>query len=337
VTERFTSSQPVPTTEMLGIAAVERDTRFSKDTLRVWERRYGFPVPLRDANDERVYPEEQVEKLRLLRRLVDNGHRPGKIVSKTFEELLALAEQGNARARADKSGANRTLAARPNAVEATRTIATFIDLLRTHQTDTLRQAMSTTLMRVGLRDFVIEIAAPMCHEVGEAWARGELQVFEEHLFTEQLTHLLRHTISTIPSPPESAAAPRVLLSTFPEEPHGLGLLMAEALLALQGCTCISLGVQTPVSELAMAAKVQRIDIVALSFSAYCAGRSVVSGLQLLRDNLPPDVALWAGGTSPVLARVPVANILVFHTLAGIGDAVEDWRTENRERQQRATA
>lgn len=333
MTERINSSQPLPTTEMLGIAAVERDTRFSKDTLRVWERRYGFPVPLRDANDERVYPEEQVEKLRLLRRLVDNGHRPGKIVSKTFEELLALAEQGNARAKA----ASRAQAARPNAVEATQTIAAFIDLLRTHQTETLRQAMSTTLMRVGLRDFVIEIAAPMCREVGEAWARGELQVFEEHLFTEQLTHLLRHTISTIPSLPESAAAPRILLSTFPEEPHGLGLLMVEALLALQGCTCISLGVQTPVSELALAAKAQRIDIVALSFSAYCAGRSVVSGLQLLRDSLPPDVALWAGGTSPALARLPVANIFVFHSLAGVADAVDDWRMENRGRQRRATA
>ena len=327
MTERLTPSTPAA--DMLGIAAVERDTRFSKDTLRVWERRYGFPIPLRDANDERVYPEDQVEKLRLLRRLVDNGHRPGKIVSMTFEELLLLAEQGNARARADKGSAERAPSGRSHALEAARTIAAFIDLLRSHQTDTLRQAMSTTLMRVGLRDFIIEIAAPMCHEVGEAWARGELQVFEEHLFTEQISHLLRHTISTIPSPPESAAAPRVLLSTFPEEPHGLGLLMVEALLALQGCVCISLGVQTPVSELAMAAKVQRIDIVALSFSAYCAGRSVISGLQLLRDTLPPHIEIWAGGTSPVLARVPVANVHVFHSLASIADAVEGWRAHHR--------
>ena len=35
---------------LLSIAAVERDTGLSKDTLRVWERRYGFPSPGRDAN-----------------------------------------------------------------------------------------------------------------------------------------------------------------------------------------------------------------------------------------------------------------------------------------------
>ncbi|MEY2631516.1 MAG: hypothetical protein RIR00_170, partial [Pseudomonadota bacterium] len=60
------------------IAAVERDTGLSKDVLRMWERRYGFPVPDRDTNGERAYPSEQVERLRQIKRLMDQGHRPGK-------------------------------------------------------------------------------------------------------------------------------------------------------------------------------------------------------------------------------------------------------------------
>ncbi|HRF13460.1 MAG TPA: MerR family transcriptional regulator, partial [Candidatus Accumulibacter phosphatis] len=64
-----------------GIAAVERDTGLSKDVLRVWERRYGFPAPCRDANGERSYPAEQVERLRLIKRLMDQGHRPGKLIA----------------------------------------------------------------------------------------------------------------------------------------------------------------------------------------------------------------------------------------------------------------
>jgi len=48
--------------------------------LRIWERRYGFPAPLRDAAGERVYPAEQVQRLRLLKRLLDSGHRPGRVV-----------------------------------------------------------------------------------------------------------------------------------------------------------------------------------------------------------------------------------------------------------------
>ena len=68
------------TPAMAGISAVERDTGISKDKLRIWERRYGFPTPLRDDNGERVYPLAQVQRLRMIKRLMDAGHRPGRVV-----------------------------------------------------------------------------------------------------------------------------------------------------------------------------------------------------------------------------------------------------------------
>ena len=63
------------------IAAVERDVGLSKDVLRVWERRYGFPVPNRDPHGERLYPAAQVLRLRLIKRLMDQGHRPGRLLA----------------------------------------------------------------------------------------------------------------------------------------------------------------------------------------------------------------------------------------------------------------
>ena len=50
---------------LLNIAAVERDTRIGKDTLRAWERRYGFPQPQRDRHDERLYPPPPKRKVKL--------------------------------------------------------------------------------------------------------------------------------------------------------------------------------------------------------------------------------------------------------------------------------
>jgi len=85
------SSMSDPTTS-LSIASVERDTGLSKDTLRVWERRYGFPLPLRDHLGERAYPIEQVEKLRMIKRLLDAGHRPGRIVMLGVDELQRLVQ-----------------------------------------------------------------------------------------------------------------------------------------------------------------------------------------------------------------------------------------------------
>ena len=71
----------------ISIAHLERETGLSKDTLRVWERRYGFPAPLRGANDERLYPADQAECLHVIRRLMVGGARPGKIVALPLREL----------------------------------------------------------------------------------------------------------------------------------------------------------------------------------------------------------------------------------------------------------
>ncbi|WP_300327741.1 MerR family transcriptional regulator, partial [Accumulibacter sp.] len=75
----------------LPIAVVERDTGIGKDTLRVWERRYGFPRPYRDASGDRLYPVDQVERLRLIRRLLDLGYRPGRLVGAEDADLAQLA------------------------------------------------------------------------------------------------------------------------------------------------------------------------------------------------------------------------------------------------------
>src|SRR5438105_13825833 len=76
----------------LNISAVERETGLSKDVLRMWERRYGFPKPRRDENGERQYSVVEVGKLRAIKRLMDVGMRPGKVIALSADELNALAD-----------------------------------------------------------------------------------------------------------------------------------------------------------------------------------------------------------------------------------------------------
>ncbi|MBL1981108.1 MerR family transcriptional regulator, partial [Klebsiella pneumoniae] len=60
-----------------GVAA--RMAGLSVETLRVWERRYGLSETGRSARGQRLYSEEQVYRLRLLKSLVDQGHPIGAI------------------------------------------------------------------------------------------------------------------------------------------------------------------------------------------------------------------------------------------------------------------
>jgi methanogenic corrinoid protein MtbC1 len=291
----------------LTIAAVERDTGLSKDTLRIWERRYGFPQPVRDAIGERAYPPEQVEKLRLLKRLMDNGHRPGKLVTLPIAELQLL---GHA----------------PGADQPPRTAiaAPYGELLLAHDVMGLRRQLHQAVLASGLERFVVEQIAPMNVAVGEAWMRGELSVAQEHVYTEALQLVLRQAIGSIPEP--AVEAPRVLLATLPQEPHGLGLLMAEALLHLYGARCLSLGVKVPLDGIADAARLSRADIVALSFSGCFHPAQVGTALKELRQLLAPATALWAGGSNVALQRRLPEGVLAVPSIALVPQLLKDWRS-----------
>lgn len=270
----------------LPIAAVARDTGLAKDTLRVWERRYGFPQPVRDAHDERLYPPEQVERLRLIARLLAKGYRPGQVVPKAAAELQALVlASGPASATAAEAPEQQAMLA----------------LLRRHDVSEVRRMLNQAVVRLGLARFLTDWLAPLNVAVGEAWVRSEIQVFEEHLYTESVTAVLRGTLGGLP-PLAQSGRPRVLLTTLPQETHALGLLMAEVMLTLEGCTCISLGTQTPLHDIARAAAAHDVQVVGLSISTAFPTQKLLRDVQYLRSLLLPSIALWAGGRHPALGR-----------------------------------
>lgn len=305
----------------LPIAAVERETGLAKDTLRVWEKRYGFPQPLRDLNGDRLYPVEQVQRLQLIRRLLDAGLRPGKVVGLGSNELQGLLEQQGPTQRIEPSVKEHDASQKP--VDLDSLIAT----IAAHDPQALRHALHSALMRMGLAPFVTELAAPLTNAVGDAWARGRFEIFEEHLFTEVITGVLRQAIGSLPPSAASNTLPRpkVLLTTVPQELHGLGLLMVEALLSLDGCNCVSLGTQTPLGDIVQAAQAHQADVVALSFSSVQAGPLVLASLRELRVQLPQSVDLWVGGSCATLYQKPIEGVTAVQPLSALWPLVANWR------------
>ena len=298
--------------EGLPIASVEQATGIARATLRIWERRYGFPHPGRDERGERSYSGDQVQKLRVIAELMGRGHRPGRIVQLTLAQLATLKAAVGEQASAG-AGAARERFDDP----------VFPPLRAQDLPGAVRQ-LGAELEAAGLEAFVTGRLARLNVLVGQAWARGELQVHEEHLYAEAVQQVLRPQLAHMPRPPEDAR-PRVLLATFPGESHGLGLLMAHALLALAGAQVSSLGVRVPVAQLLSAAAAYRADIVGLSFTASINPAHAVRGLEQLRAELPSRVAIWAGGTAPVLQRHRIDGV---QPMPGIGDvlpAVARWR------------
>jgi DNA-binding transcriptional MerR regulator/methylmalonyl-CoA mutase cobalamin-binding subunit len=297
------------------ISAVERDTGLSKDVLRMWERRYGFPKPARDENGERQYGAADMAKLRAIKRLMDVGVRPGKIIGLSLAQLNDLADA--------RAPARKVASALPLEREV-------VAMLKAHDPSPLQHALTQWLMRQGLQRFVLETVAPLNRAIGDAWMRGELQIFEEHLYTELLKASLRSAINAFPRP---VGSPRVLLTTLPNEQHGLGLLMVEALLAPEGAQCIALGPQTPLEDVRRAALAHKADIVALSFSAAFPVRQATDSLANLRRHLPEAVTLWAGGEMTRRIRKTLPGVVLLPDLASSVNALRSWRALHARTQQ----
>ncbi|CAG9177503.1 MerR family transcriptional regulator [Cupriavidus pinatubonensis] len=319
-----TLTQPTPLTSSgapdagLPIASVERETRLGKDTLRVWERRYGFPTPSRDSSGDRIYSAAQVQQLKLIRRLLDAGMRPSKVVGLDTAQLQALLTQ-HTPASSDVLSTTNLSNNEPDALQDE-----LLNAIATNDPRALRHGLSHAQMRMGLAPFVTDLVAPLTTAVGDAWAQGRFEVFEEHLYTEVLTGVLRHAIASLTLKPVPQG-PKVLLTTLPQEQHSLGLLMVEALLALEGCACVSLGTQTPVTDIVQAAQAHQADVVALSFSNVHKATVVHANLRELRVQLPSATALWVGGACNALYQKPLAGISAVQHLSGLQPLVTQWR------------
>ena len=294
---------------LFNISAVERETGLSKDVLRIWERRYGFPRPERDENAERQYTAEELSRLRTIKRLMDTGLRPGKLIRQPLEELNALAEK-RIRPRRETP---------PPAVESD-----VLALLKGHDVSALHAALTGLLLRHGLQRFVLETAAPLNRAVGEAWMHGDLQVFEEHLYSELLQLVLRGAINAMP---RSHGTPRIVLTTLPGEQHGIGLLMSEALLVSDGSQCVSLGTQTPFEDIRRAVVAYKAQVLAVSFSTAFPLRQAGDAIVALRRAIAPGVALWAGGAITRRLRRTPAGVRLLPDIADVLPALQAWRAE----------
>ena len=289
------------------IAEVERDTGIGKDTLRVWERRYNFPQPLRDESGERIYPFSQIERLRVIRRLLDKGMRPGKVIGLDLCELHQHLDQ------------NSVQDVDPKHYDYCNSL---LKLLRMHRGTELRQSLNRILVKEGLQTFITDTIVPMTNIVGNAWLRGELTVPEEHLYTEQVQNIIRHAIQLQVA---GTTPPKILLTTFPDEEHGLGLLMVEAMCTAEGAQCISLGPRIPLADIAQYARDGAFDVVAISFSAAYPSRDIVKDLGSFRALLPDNIGIWVGGAGLRHRRIDLPNVKARPDIKAVAGLVSEWR------------
>jgi methylmalonyl-CoA mutase cobalamin-binding subunit len=183
-----------------------------------------------------------------------------------------------------------------------------ISLLIASDTTGLRRWLIERRQAMDATDFVEQIAAPMAREVGDRWAKGELPVYAEHVFSDEMESVLRLTRAADASSPEQ---PRILLTALAGERHTLGLRMAGAVLTACGEAPLYFGTDLPANEIAAAASHYRVDVVGVTASVSYPPKLLLASLTGLRQQLPAAIQLWAGGAGTTrLPRLPENTIQV---------------------------
>lgn len=283
---------PVSSEPKLSIGAVAKATGFSPDTLRVWQKRYGFPVPRRKPSGHRLYSAADVRRLRRISEALALGHRAGQVVPLAEPRLESLLTERGPTASGEPS--------RSPVLESR------MDLVHGHEGEALTAALLGDAASLGPLDFLRLRVVPMINEVGDAWSRGEIGIHHEHFFSERLEDVLR----TVRLPFERGGGPRLLLAAFSGETHGLGLQMTAFLAAFAGVAPHVLGTDTPVSEIAAACKALRPAAVGVSISVSTAGPASRDQLAQLRRTVPSSVPILVGGTGARRSHPPGGCVIV---------------------------
>ncbi len=283
------------------IRVVATRTGVTPTTLRAWERRYGVVEPRRSDGGQRLYSDDDVRRLVLLRRLTDQGRAISQVAELADEELEALDAEDRA-ARRDVVKPIGATEGTPRAREALeRALAAVESLDATALEAELRRAVVT----LGAGLFIDELVAPLLREIGDRWSRGEMRPAQEHVATAVVERVLSWMIE-----PVGAAEPRgpvMVVGTLSGEVHALGALLAGATAALQGWRVTFLGRDLPAEEIALAAGRLDARLVGVSVVNPLDFDGIPDQLKDLLGSLDPTTSVVLGGASAELLARQVAD------------------------------
>lgn len=273
-------SRPAP---LIRIGELSRRLDVSSDRLRAWERRYGLLRPVRTAGGFRLY--SRADELRVV------------AMQRHLAAGFSAAEAARAILAADASSASHPAAGIDHLRAQLAQALTDFDALAAHA------LLDRSLAELGVDDAMHEVIFPLLRDLGDAWARAEIHVGQEHF----ASNLLQGRLLALLRDPTLGAGPIALLACPSAELHTLGLIGFAIALRNRGWRVTYLGADTPIATLRRTAAEISPTIVVLSAVTPPRFADIQDELHQLAAELP--LALAGAGATPTLATRLNAQLL----------------------------
>ena len=267
------------------INAVVRRTGLSAHVIRIWEKRYAAVEPERTATNRRLYSDEQVERLLLLREITQAGQSIGYVAQLPTDQLKQLA--AGSFTRETQSVRGHALTQATNVF-----LEDCLDAVKALDARALEQALKHAETTLGAQGMLQRVAAPLSQTIGTLWREGTITAAHEHFASAVLRTYLAQAARPFASNPNE---PVLIVATPAGQLHELGALLVGALAANLGWHVTYLGASLPAPEIAGAAKQNRARAVALSLVYPEDDPRIEGELTRLHELLPPEMKLIVGG------------------------------------------
>jgi methanogenic corrinoid protein MtbC1 len=282
------------------IGVVSRRTAIPPDLLRAWEKRYQAVVPRRTDTGRRLYSDEDIERLRLMKALVEGRRRISDVAGLGLDELKSLVKEDEAEAITPPRTRPRTPVAKIS--QLLQDAMAGVAALDRRQVE---QALGDAAIAYSPAQVRRDLLVPLLHQIGERWQEGTLRIAHEHMASS----IVRSVLANFASRPTAAEdGPTVVATTTSGQRHEIGALLATAVAMEAGWQVLYLGPDLPAEEIAAAALQSGARAVMLSVIYPSGDPRTREQFRLLRRYLGDGFPIFAGGRATATYRDVIDEI-----------------------------
>lgn len=255
----------------------------STHVIRIWEKRYDAVSPDRTDTNRRLYSEDEIERLTLLRLATEAGHAISNVARLPLEKLRELVAQ---------SAPAPAIASRARSVDPAATVEAAVQAIRNLNSGELESVFGRAALVYGQHGVLENVIAPLAVQVGDLWREGIITAAHEHFASAVIRNFLLRN-----SKPYAldGSTPTIIVGTPTGQLHELGAVMVAAAANDMGWRVVYLGTSLPAVEIAGAAVQYQARAVALSIVFPGDDAHLAADLENLRQQLPAEIRIIAGG------------------------------------------
>lgn len=272
------------------IQVVARRTGLTADVIRVWERRYKVVNPKRASNSRRLYSDEDVEKLNLLRRATSAGRRIGDVAFLSMEELRDIVDT-------DESAAARIPVAKIEQRPSTGSVMEYfddcLDAVQRLNGQDIYHSLSDASKSLGIIFLLEDLLRPLVSHIQDECRRGALRDTHYAITIYSIRGFLS---SLVMNEPFVESEYKLVCASPAGQVSDIAALRLAAASKSNGWQAIFLGMYGSVDEIIYAQHKSKAQLIAIGITRPADDPLLPNQLRRLRDELDASIEIAVTGS-----------------------------------------